>query len=259
MHNLRSNFGRQALRSWLRLRANKFQFPEPASRYIFEPAEIWILLRIIGAFPLETPVPIEIAPNQQSLDDAQKRLFARNLLQIAADRSVQLTAGLASVIRSTTAPDSVIVANVADNSQFGSFTRTVCFSHTANAAVLNWVDDQNLHHFEAYSKHDEAYCLLAHLWQICNLNFEDVNENAAPPSASEFERELLQLRQTVLLMAIKGVREPEQETYATSWFVCDHRAWLIENPNSAEESLPMIADHSQIGMATLEMVERVLN
>lgn len=258
MNKIRTVNGRKALKNWLRLHNHHFTPPVLTAQFTFSGAEIWVILRLLGVVASGMPIPAELSSEQAAVQRAETALLNRGILLSNTTTPMTIAPTVRAVVQTTTSPETVLMATISDTVQSGKLERTVCCSFTAQETVINWVDEQQIHHFEAFAPTNRSTCLLSHLHQICNWNFGEAAITDAPPTTAEFEQEVKQMRQLVLIMAVTGVTEPQQETVALSWFVGKDHAWLIENRESAQETVQPVTDRSQIDLAILELVEKVL-
>ncbi len=233
--------------------------PTPVTRHDFQAAEIWLLLQALGAVDSGLEIPAEVAANQAEVDTARASLIQQGILLVDSTGEVSVAPEIEALVRPSAFPETVFIANITDNAKFGKLARVMCFGWTPETTTVNWVDEANTHHFEAYASVDIKEVVLSHLWGICNLDVDDPDPNLAL-SPAEVEREMEQMRQSVLLMAIQGVQSAEQTTRAIAWFVSGRRVWLMRNASRepSEQPSPVVASQAEIELAISELVEQAL-
>ncbi len=230
--------------------------PPIASRTFHAP-EIWVILQTLGAVGSDWQVPPEIASKASAVRAAQTALRKRGLL-IEVQGEQRLAPPIEALVRPAVFPQIVFVANIADNATFGKLARVVCFGWTSTALAVNWVDETNEHHFELYAPEAARDVVVNHLFDVCALDVEDapsMPENFGP---REMEREMEQMRQSVMLMAASGIQSPEQASRAMGWFVSDRRAWLMQKDEQGAQLATRIASRADIASAVSDFVHQAV-
>jgi hypothetical protein len=223
--------------------------PKPHAQRTFSAPEIWLILQALGAVPAQAQASPEITTDPNALEAARGGLLRAGLLQAGAEGRLIATPGIEALVGPAAYPQAVIVVNVADSAQHGKTARLACVSWTPGATVVNWVDQAATHHFRSYSPWDTAACLWGYLTEWCALDVGQPDPAQPQLRPEAMEREIRQVRQTVLLMATRGLRTAGQDTRALSWLVSGQRAWLLQKNGQAGKSAPQPAGPAELQQA----------
>jgi hypothetical protein len=203
-----------------------------AVRRTLDVSELWVILRTLGVVASSVDAPPEIA---SAANAAQAKLLQQGLLLSDTAGRLTLAPDLDTLVRPAAFPENVFVASITDHTPSGSVEREVIFSWTPQALVVNWVDEADAHHFEAYQRLEVQDGVWDHLSRLCNLEVDEPDPAAALTSPA-IEASVEGMKQAVLLLAINRLQAPEQTAQALSWWVSGRAAWLLQKN---EESGPV--------------------
>lgn len=232
--------------------------PTPITRHDFHAAEIWLLLQTLGAVDSGLEIPPELAANQVEVETARANLIGQGILLVDSAGEVSVAPEIEVLVRPSAFPYTVFVASVADKARQGKPPRVACFSLTPDAAVINWVDESNQHHFEGYDPQDFEACMWNHLVHLCDLDVKEPGDLQASLSEADIQRHVEEMQQTVTLMAMNGVQTPEPAEYAVGWFVSNGYAWLMAKGETDEETAPTLAGQADIAKTISDLVRQAL-
>jgi hypothetical protein len=216
-----------------------------------------LILRQLGAVPLEADPPTEIVASDDVLHNAERALLARGDIQIDAEGVERLGSAVESIVRPVVFPDVACIVNIADVLTQGEFARITCFSRASQTFVISWVDNAQQHHFQVYRPDDAPAAAWDYLSQVCDLNV-DAPSASVNGNRSEIERAMAQAKQTVLLMLITDVQSAEQCSSALSWFVSGRSAWLIEQQGTIDQP-PHPASRNDLSRAAQAFVAQMFD
>jgi hypothetical protein len=226
--------------------------------HIFHAPEIWVILQTLGAVAPGLEVPPEIASDPAAVRTAQANLLNQGKLLMDETGTLSLSPEIEALVRPAAYPETVFIANIADNAKTGKLARVMCFGWTPQALVVNWVDGSNDHHFESYDPQDVQGCIWNHLSYLCNLEVDDPDPARAALAPQELEQQVAGLKQTVMLMAINGIQAPQQTTQALGWFVSGRSAWFMQKNEQGEQVVLGLAGRDDLELAVSEFVEQAL-
>jgi len=124
--------------------------------------------------------------------------------------------------------------------------------------VVNWVDEANDHHFESYTPRDTQDVLVAHLFNLCDLDVDAPDPKQVPQNPTEMEKIMEQMKQMVMLMSVNGMQTPEQTPRALGWFVSGRQVWLMQKDEKGEPLVPKLASREDLKLAISGLVQQAL-
>jgi hypothetical protein len=232
--------------------------PTPVTRHDFQAAEIWLLLQALGAVDPGLEIPAEVAANQAEVDTARAGLIQHGILQVDSTGEVSVAPEIEVLVRPSAFPYTVFVASVADKARQGKPTRMACFSLTPDAAVINWVDESNRHHYEGYDPQDFEACLWTHLTHLCDLEVKDPDPAQDNVGEADVQRYLEEMKQMVVLMAMSDVQSGEPIERAIGWFVSNGSAWIMAPNPTGEQVAPTRASRADIARTVSDLVQQAV-
>ena len=230
----------------------------PQSSRLLHPPEIWLVLQALGSVPVSAEAPPEITTDLRALAAARTHLLDQGLLLAGAQGRLEAAPEIEALVRPAAFPETVFMANIADTAGRGDTARLTCFSWTPAACVVNWVDAASDHHFERFAPQAAAECIWEHLASVCALDVDPPDLARPPLNPQEMQREIEQVRQTVLLTATQAVRSAHPISEALSWFVSGRRAWLMQNSDQGTAPAPHPAGIAELQQAVQALVARAL-
>jgi hypothetical protein len=228
----------------------------PTASRAFHTPELWVLLRTLGVFAPGVALPPELAPATVQAAEASLRQ-ERALLSDAAGR-LTLAPAIEALLRPAAYPETVFIASVTNQTQSEPVERQACFSWTPQAFVVNWVDDSQAHHFEAYQPQAVQNNLWDHLSRLCSLDVDEPDPAAAMLTSQAIEQGVEGMSQAVLLMAINRLQAPDQAAQALSWWVSGRSAWIMQKEPQSGPVMLTPAGRAGLQMAVMEFVKQAL-
>lgn len=233
--------------------------PRPLASWVFSGAEVWLILKALGAVQPDLPAPPELAADADEVAVTEARLVQDHVLLPEPSGRFRLAADVEAVIRPAVAPARVWVLSIADPSRLGQPTRIVCFNWSPDTLIVNWVDAAAQHHFERHPVQDVPARVWGYITRFCDLNLLPPDGRDAESTVMSLERLLARTSQTVLLMAAGPGQPAAAAPSAMSWFISGRRAWLAVGAGPAGRSAsPRPAGAEDIARAVAQFLSQSL-